>query len=263
MYLSESFVPSKALRLFLVLLVFLPFAGSTQKTITQGYVWGIKAGPSYMKQRGHYRTAGSAFGWHADLFYDSYNSTSPNSLYFQLGYHERGAGLTRFYLGNLQNLQLPRLRLDNPKFLYRNAALETGIKKRYELGDRWKGYLGFGLRGEYTFDTNLDKYAAFNEEYKAPIYPAENFVKHYQYGFTILCGAEFTIWEEQYEGFTELRINQDLSNQYFQPTLPGAGFRDPYTGELHDLNEIGARNLTIELSFGLRIFRVYEYEIAE
>ena len=232
-----------------------------QKTITQGYVWGVKGGPSYLTQKGHYRTGGSAYGWHGDLFYDSYSSESSNSVYFQLGYHQRGAGLSRYYLGNLHNIQLPRLRLDNPRFLYHNVALEAGVKKRYKVTEALKAYFGIGLRGEYTLKTDLQKYAAINEEYKAPIYPAENFVRHYQYGITMSVGAEFPLAEGLYEGFGELRLCQDLSTQYYQPPIPGAGYRDPYTGEQRDLNEISARNFTIELSFGLRIFRVYEYEL--
>ncbi len=243
-------------------LLFWTFIGvsSGQKTITQGYVWGVKGGGSYLTQKGHYRTGGTTIGWHADIFYDSYSSESANSLYFQLGYHQRGSGLSISYRNSLHNIQIPSLRLDNPRFLYYNASVEAGVKKRYPFGEKFKTYMGLGLRGAYTFGTNLEKYRAINEEYKAPIYPSENFVRHYQYGVSLLGGMEFPLASELYEGFVELRLCQDMSIQYFQPGIPGGGFRDPYTNEQRDLPEISARNFSIELSTGIRIFRVYEYE---
>ncbi len=226
----------------------------------KGYIWGLKGGPTLMRQSGHYRTRGTAYGYHLALYRESYDSRSPSRIYFQIGYHQRGSSLTRFYFGSLKNIANRAFQFDNPKFLYHNASLQIGIKTTQQLYEQLSGYVGIGLRGEYTFKTNLDTYAKVNEEYGFPVYPDPALLRHYLYGFSLLLGT--TLWEldpQQYEIFAELGIHQDVALQYYQPPLRGR-FIDPYTGQPQTLNEIKMRNFSIELSIGVRIYRLYVYE---
>jgi len=226
----------------------------------KGYIWGLKGGPTLMRQAGHYRTRGTAYGYHLALYYESYDSRSPSQIYAQLGYHQRGSSLTRFYFGSLKNIANKAFQFDNPKFIYHNASLQIGIKNSRQLHDQLSGYVGIGLRGEYTFNTNLDAYAKVNEEYGFPVYPDPALLRPFLYGFSLLLGT--TLWKFdplQYEAFAELGIHQDISPQYYQPPLRGR-FVDPYTGQAQTLNEIKMRNFSIELSVGVRIYRLFIYD---
>ena len=232
----------------IIVLFMVPMTVSGQAS---GYAWGIQGGPSFVRQNWESRSRSVAVQYHADLYIDSYNEGDPNSLYASIGYHVRGSADKRnFYIlnGNWTSFA-PN------KYLFYNISAELGVKKRVLNDNRWNPYYGFGLRAEYTIKTNLNVYNDLNDQFLVPVYASDVFVRPFNYGISFVGGMEFPL-AELYEGFASVRISQDFSRQYYQPAIPGV-ITDQY-GNMRSLGEINARNTSIELSVGIRIFRIRE-----
>jgi hypothetical protein len=109
-------------------------------------------------------------------------------------------------------------------------------------------------------DTNLDEYDAYvtaNPTF-AGIYPINSyeFIRRINYGITVGGGFEFP-FSEYVEGLLEFTVNPDFSMQYQQPAIPNV--TDPFTGQQRTLSERQIRNLTFEVTLGIRFLRKVEY----
>ncbi len=224
----------------------------------QGSVFGIKGGPSIGVQNwGGSFQQDPMFRYHAAIFVESLPEANQWSLYAQAGYHPRGSAIRRRRFIDVisGNPVIP----PTDVFLFHNAALVLGAKQKFDLGVSNKWFYSFGIRGEYTFDTNLDIYTRFNEQFPAfSIYPYDDkfYINEFNYGFSGGAGLEFQ-FSEFIGASLEFAVNPDFSFQYRQPAVPN--IRDPWTGQNTTIPERRIRNITFELSLGFRFLRKVEY----
>ena len=223
--------------------------------LSQSFFFGLKGGPSIGYQKWENFNQKPVLTYHIASFIESYSEENPmNTLYAQLGYHNRGSSL-RGALG--YTIDGTVFRLPTRNFLFHNISLGLGAKRKQQIKEDLKSFYSFGLRAEYTAFTNLDKFAHFNQKQSYPYYPDKIFVKKFVYGAQVGGGVEY-VFSELVELLFELSINPDLSNQYEQPEI--GSIVDPY----HPSNTITLRrrrikNVTVEISFGLRFMRKVEY----
>ncbi|MFK7937132.1 MAG: hypothetical protein AB8G22_26695 [Saprospiraceae bacterium] len=218
--------------------------------------FGVKGGLSIGVQDWNDLQQDPLFGYHGAVYIETYEEEEPFAIFAQLGYHQRGSALRNRQFFNINNGQ--PFRLDATNFQFNNIALILGGKRKYPYGTGFNQvYYLLGIRGEYTFSTNLEEYRAFNERNPtASIYPFPEGVRRLNYGVTVGGGFEF-MFQELVGGFVELSIHPDFSRQYEQPPL--GNIIDPYTGQTRALPERLIRNLSFELSVGIRLIRKVEY----
>ena len=209
----------------------------------QSFLFGAKFGPSIGLQKWDNFERDPLFAYHAAVFIESYEEDNPSSLFMQLGYHVRGSA-TR-YIGFTNTV--------TQNFKFNNLALILGGKRIFVTGPKMKSYYMVGLRAEYTLSTNLDDFRI----YQTLIYPINDFVKKFNYGFHAGAGLEFP-FSEFVNGILELTINPDISKQYFQPPIDNVV--DPWNpGNLLSLRKREIRNVTVDISLGIRFLRKIVY----
>ncbi len=222
-----------------------------QFALAQGTRYGLKIGPSIGLQRWNYFQNDPLFQYHGALSMESFSEEDPFSFFGQLGYHVKGSA-TRYSTPIQFGSQLFEIPTD--KFLFRNASLVLGVKKKYPK-ERNTFYYGVGIRGDYTISTNLKNYEQINQFF--PIYPFETGVKKFMGGITFNGGMEFA-FNEYVGGILEMSINPDVTKQYFQ--LPINNIIDPYNpGQKISVSEKSIKNLTIEISLGIYLTRKVVY----
>jgi hypothetical protein len=240
-------------------LLFIAFAILTAQTV-KAQLYTFKLGPALGTQTWNGTDKAPLLRYHGALSVETYTTENNSSVYAQIGYHARGSS-TRFRrtFGFLPSGQQVQVNPFNINYVFHNAALVVGMKKKRQLGtSENRAYYHLGLRGEYTFATNLQ--ALGDSTQTNPIffglYPLENYVKRVNYGVNIGGGLEFK-FSDYYAGNIEFTISPDFSRQYFSPLIPNV--YSPYTGTNTSLPEQTVRNVSFELSFGIRMLRVVEY----
>lgn len=222
---------------------------------SQSFYFGIKGGPSFGYQKWENFNQKPVLSYHIASFIESYSDINPmNSLYAQLGFHNRGSAL-RGAIGlniNNENYIIP-----TRKFLFRNLSLGIGAKRKQQVSDNTRSFYAFGLRAEYTINTNLEKFEILNQRLSYPYYPDNVFLERFTYGVSVSGGIEY-VFSELVEGLFEVSINPDLSKQYDQPQL--GSIVDPYhPSNTTTLKRRRIKNTTIEITFGLRFMRKVIY----
>ncbi|GLR18638.1 hypothetical protein [Portibacter lacus] len=218
----------------------------------QSYVFGIKGGPVIATQNWNNFQRNPLFAGHAILSIETWAEDDPNSLFAQIGYHERGSSLRQNFINPTTGFS-PQTN----SFKFRNAGLTIGAKRKIRMGT-WSPYYTLGIRGEYTFSTNLDEFVDKNFT-SITTYPLNEFVEHWTYGIYAGGGTEFEI-SEFIGAVVELSVLPDLGRQYYQPALNDVSVYNPYTGTTtRGLSEKTIRNVSLEISFGLRFLRKVEY----
>ena len=221
----------------------------------QSYYFGPKLGPSIGFQRWETFQQSPLLSYHGAFFIESYSETNKlNSLFAQVGWHNRGSAYRNqrhFTIdGDLINVS-------TKNFIFSNAVLCLGAKRKQKVNKLLHSYYTIGLRAEYTVKTNLKEYAAYNAYFNQPFYPDEDFVKKFNYGVTVGGGFEYK-WSKMIAGILEFSIHPDLSRQYEQPPIPN--IPDPWNpGKLISSKERRIKNITFEISLGLRFFREVIY----
>lgn len=219
----------------------------------QGTAYSFKGGLTLGIQKWNGFDQGPLFKYHGALTAESLDETATFSIFAQAGYHLKGSAIRNQngfdFNGNFY-------RLPAQEFIFKNVSLVLGGKRKYDLSDAMKGYYLFGLRGDYTLGTNLDKYKTANEYNGGLYYPDNNFVRKWNYGVTLGGGIEFA-FGELVGGLLEVTLNPDFSYQYKQPNIPNV--RDPYTGQNRTIPERTIRNVTFEITAGFRLLHKVEY----
>jgi len=217
----------------------------------QSYYFGLKGGPSIGFQQWDGIDRNALLRWHGSVFIESMAEVGEIGLFAQAGYHKKGSsiggGLATGINGN-------PIRLSGQAFVFNNVDLVVGVKQRLDfsmMGSK-NAFYTFGLRGDYTIDTNLEQYQDFNRGFL----PFPEFVRKWNYGASISGGFEFDFME-YIGGIFEISIHPDFSFQYQQPAIPNV--RNPWTGAFQTLNERTIRNVTLEISVGFRFLREIEY----
>lgn len=222
---------------------------------SQSFFFGIKGGSSIGYQKLESFNQKPVLTYHVATFWESYSEDNPlNALYVQLGYHNRGSALRNAIGVTIYN---EYYRLPTRNFLFHNISLGLGAKKKQDINDNLRSFYSFGLRGEYTLNTNLSKYAYLNQRMSNLYYPDDIFVKKWTYGASVGGGVEY-MFSELIEGLFEITINPDLSNQYDQPQL--GSIIDPYhPGNTTTVPRRRIKNTTVEITIGIRFMRKVEY----
>ena len=115
-------------------------------------------------------------------------------------------------------------------------------------------FYSFGIRGEYTIDTNLDLY---NSDSNNIFFPSEDFLKRFIFGINVGGGFEFPFGEFT-GGFIEITALPDFSKQYFRP--PVQNVQSPFNpGQRVNLSEESIVNISLEISIGIRFTHRIEY----
>ncbi len=245
---------SKMKHLNTILLVTLSlFLGN--EIVAQGSHFGVKGGLTIGTQKWNSYERDPLFKYHGIVFIESLDETNSFSLFAQAGWHAKGSAIRyqrSFVVPGTSNVYSPPA----DHFIFNNVSLTVGAKMKNALTERSRYYYLFGLRGEYTVSTNLDDYN--DDQYFRAFYPFEQFVQKLNYGVTVGGGLDFDI-SEFVGAFLELTVNPDLSFQYKQPAI--GNVTSPFTspGQTISIGERSIRNLTFEVSLGIRFLRLVEY----
>lgn len=193
------------------------------------------------------------YKYHAALSIESVNNDNDNaSIFAQFGYHIRGSA-TRFRFfyqgGGIDQF--------SEEFIFRNLSLILGGKQKFPLGVRSKYFYYGGVRGDYTLSTNIDELGASNI-YARIYYPQVGFMRRWMAGVSLGGGIEFP-FSELIGGQLMLSVHPDFLYQYDQPAIPNV-INPLYPGQTTTIQERRIRNVTVELSFGLRLLRKVVYE---
>ncbi len=230
----------------------------------QGTFYGIKGGMTIGTQQWNSFDRDPLIGYHAILSMESYPAEGQFALFAQAGYHLKGSAIRQSLFGNPFNSSF--VSFPAQRFEFHNLSLSVGAKQFIADMGTSKVYYLFGLRADYTLDTNLDEYERFVErnQITAGIYPLDIYytsetllgVRRLNYGFLAGGGLNFS-FSEYVEGLIEFTVNPDFSLQYEQPAIPNV--LDPITGQTRTLPERKIRNLTFEITVGARFLRKVEY----
>ncbi len=224
----------------------------------QSYMWGIKGGLTLGTQKWTSFSARSGlFRFHGDMFIESWTEEDKFALGAQLGYHPRGSGLQFFGFSNGTS---GSVRSFTQRYIFNNAVLSVYAKQKFALNEKIKGYYAIGLRGEYTFSSNLP---SVNDVNPGSVYistPFKENIRPWNFGPLVVAGLQFN-YSELVGGFLEFNISPDLSRQYFQAPVNNVPIFDPFTGNIvpGTVPEQNIRNVSIELTFGFRFLRKIEY----
>jgi hypothetical protein len=132
------------------------------------------------------------------------------------------------------------------------------MKKKYEFKENLKYYYMFAMRGEYTAKTNLPYLDIQNPQQQGLINNTmfSNYVRRFNWGMDIGGGIERPI-TELITGFVEFTLSPDFSFQYRFANL---GVTQNPTGTTNSVFTSGFKNLSMELSVGVRFWHKVIYE---
>ena len=236
-------------------LLFLTFFSLTINGLAaQGSVFGIKGGLTMGTQKWNGFQQDPLLKWHGIASIESLDEEDNFSVFAQAGYHLKGSAIRgrNFFSPINGNIYRPPA----PQFIFKNASLTLGGKKKYQFGEASKVFLLFGLRGDYTIGTNLKEYEPINDANGSLYFPDDEFVRNWNYGMTFGGGFEVP-FTDLIGGVLEFTVNPDFSRQYFQPSI--ANVYNPYLGTNTTLPERSIRNITFEITAGFRFLRIVEY----
>lgn len=222
------------------------FLGSAQQG---SFAWGVKGGLAIGLQQWNSFERDPLFRYQGDIYIESYDGPDANALFAQVGYHIRGSAIRSrnnvlFSNGNVGTVP-------SRTFEFNNAVLATGFKQRFDFNER-KAYYYVGLRGEYTFGTNIGE----DQRFASISDPIKGFVREFNYGLMGGAGVEF-MFSELVGGIVELNFAPDISFQYRQAAIPGT-VTGPGGNQI-SIGERRIRNFSIELTVGFRFLRIIEY----
>lgn len=215
-----------------------------------GSAFGVKGGFTIGTQKWNNLDQGPLFSWHGAAYIESLAEGNAFALIAQLGYHNRGSARRnqRIFTQNSNFFTL------NQSFEFNNISLMVGAKQKYDFKSNSKVYYLLGLRGEYTISDNLSDYADFCPGF----YPIEGFRRDLNFGLTAGGGFEF-MFSELFGGFLEFNVMPDLTAQYRQPEIGFVANCFNPNGNPVTIGERTIRNLSFEISLGIRLLRIVEY----
>lgn len=195
---------------------------------------------------------------HGDFFIEDVPESNTFSLFASLGYHPRGSAIRNQVGQNFFNGQ--QVRIPPQRFVFHNASLVLGAKQKFDIGrENARFFYAIGIRGEYTFDTNLEEFSEFNSAFASfATFPVDDptYIREINYGVTLGGGMEYTLGE--FVGMSlEFNIHPDFSFQYEQPEIPNV--TDPFTNQQRTIPERQIRNISFEVSLGFRFLRKVIY----
>lgn len=213
----------------------------------QSYMFGPKLGATLGTQNWNGVDRNALISYHGGVYIESYEEDAPSSFMAYLGYHKKGSSERSFgaLIGSGQ------LTSQRQPFEFNNAVLGLLVKKRFESYSVNQPYYMFGVRLEYTLNTNLDQYLIYGG-----YFPLDPFVNKFNYG--PIGGVGYEMQFSEFVGaFLEFSISPDISYQYEQPEL--ANIISPIDGRVRNIRSQTIRNISFEISFGMRLLRKITY----
>jgi len=224
---------------------------SSQSAMAQFTGYTLKGGGTLATQSWGDFDRQPLFTYHIDLQIETLSDEEPRTLYASLGFHKRGSAIRyQRYQGpdiNGNTVDIPRR---TETYEFNNLALALGAKQTQGLGSG-RAHVALALRGEYTMSTNLDDNPLANTVF-AVFRPNEAFVNRFTYGIDLGGGLDFSL-SPSLDFLLELRASPDFSRQYFQPPLNNVII--PGQTNPGSIGELSIRNITFELSAGIRFVR--------
>ncbi len=217
---------------------------------SQNTAFGVKGGMTIGLQTWNDFERDPLFSYHGIGFIESAPEDNAFAIFAQAGYHVKGSAIRNRLGVNVVTNQINRV--PPQTFEFKTISLTLGGKQKYDLSFG-KAYYMIGIRGDYTLSTNLNEYEFFSAYFN---YPVDDFVQKFNYGGTIGGGLEFP-FAELISGLVEFTVNPDFSYQYRQGQINGV--RNPVTGNNSSIGERLIRNVTLELTVGLRFLRKVIY----
>jgi hypothetical protein len=209
---------------------------------SQSFVFGPKFGGTVGIQNWSGIDRGALIAYHGAMYIESWSEDKNSSFFGQLGYHQRGSAQRTFNFTGGTNAQ---------KFIFSNAVLAFGAKSKFKTYGTNKPYYKVGVRLEYTLSTNLEQYLIYGG-----YFPLDPFVNKFNYGAIAGVGYEIQ-FSEFVGGFIEATLSPDISLQYEQPPL--SNIIDPITNRTRSLSQQTIRNISFEISIGLKLLRKIEF----
>lgn len=225
-----------------ITLLFSLFLFISNVSFSQSFMFGPKFGGSLGTQSWSGIERNTLIAFHGAMYMESWKEDSKASFFGQLGYHQRGSSQRTFNFVGSTN---------SSSFVFNNAVLAFGAKNRFNTYNINKPYYMIGLRLEYTLSTNLDQYLIYGG-----YFPLDPFVNKFNYGAMAGIGYEMQ-FSEFVGAFVEASIAPDISLQYEQPAL--SNVLDPISNRARSLPQQTIRNITFEVSIGLRLLRKVEF----
>jgi hypothetical protein len=215
------------------------------ESTAQSFYFGPKAGLSIAYQQWNQNDRSPILTLHGDLFVETTDFDGRGSLYGQLGFHTRGSGIrVRNILNN---------NVGNQQFKFNNISLGVGIKKRLDIDASPVYYYMAGIRLEYTISNNLTEIGS-NQFTGGFLF--DPYVRDFNYGITVGGGIEFQAFYSVVP-FIEFSFMPDLSKQYDQ--FESVQFQDPVTNNFVTFGAKSIRNLSLEVTLGVKLFREVIY----
>ena len=234
------------------LLFTLAFTFSLFTLTAQTFAWGVKGGLLVGLQKWESLQQDPLLKYQGDLFIESVPEDNSVVLFASGGLHLKGSAIRnqRFLNGNGQIFNPP-----TTEFIFRNLSVVLGAKQKSDLGATARKYYSFGIRADYTLNTNLEDIQ--NSGIRTIAYPVDAFVRKFNYGVSVGGGLEFP-FTELIGAVVDLTINPDVSFQYRQPALGNVTSpNDP--SQTITVSERKIVNVSVELSVGFRFLRKVEY----
>jgi hypothetical protein len=196
----------------------------------------------------------SLWAWHAALGIESVNNENDNaSLIMQVGYHVKGSA-SRFRTVNLNGFPTGQF---TEEYQFHNISTMFGAKMKRPMGDGKRWYYFGGIRTDYTLSTNVDELATRNPQ-NALFYPQIGAVNRWMVGVSGGAGMELRI-TDLVGGELRLTVAPDFTAQVNQVQSPPLINPFDPSGPSIIIPAKQVRNVSIELSFGLRLLRKVEY----
>ncbi len=235
------------MRIKLTFIIWTVFFG---QIVAQSTAYVIHVGPTAGLQKWDNSSGREPlFQYHAALGMESINNEdNSGSFYMQLGYHVKGSATRyRFFPDPISVAPGGTV---TERFLFNNFSFSFGAKQRFKEtdGGRMRYFYFGGLRGDYTYSTNIDDLSSRNPLF----YPLMGGVQRWMAGFSVGGGFEFN-FSELVGCQVQLSVNPDVTPQYRQNAIPNV--IDQWTRQNVTIPERRIRNTTVELSVGLRLLK--------
>lgn len=221
------------------ILIFILCAVLCPLLLGQGSAFHIKGGLTIAQQNYNAYNRQALLGFHGAVSIESLSIENKNALYAQIGYHQRGSRQRLSSYVNVNGQSVPSRSFD---WTFNNIGLTLGAKQKFGSTEMVKWFYGAGIRGEYTVKHHID----------VIFVSLDDLVNKFVYGVSASVGSEL-MFSELVGAVIELSVHPDLSNQIYIPA------QRSITNPNQIIAEKRVRNLSIELSIGLRLLRVVTY----
>jgi len=239
-----------------ILLLLLAACGAVTLT-AQSTAYVVGGGMTIGIQRWDDSQRQPLFQWHGTLAIETVDDEEDKAaLFAQIGYHVKGSA-TRFRFFDLSGGVFQTV----DRFKFNNISLLLGAKQKFPLGGGQARYFYFGgVRGDYTYSTNIDELgsraSAAYPSFRA-IYPFIGAMNRWMFGVSAGIGVQLP-FGELVGAEAKLSVHPDFTLQYNQPPL--GNVYDPFSMQTITISERRIRNTAVELSICLRLLRKVVYE---